>query len=162
MTDRSLRSLPVFLALTIATAMLGAWASLDAATFYARLDRPFWAPPAWLFGPAWTVLYLLMALAAWLVWRTHRWEGAASAMVLFVVQLAVNASWSWFFFAWRLGFWAFFDAVALWLLVGATLFAFWSRHRLAGLMLVPYWLWVSFATALTWSVWQRNPALLGT
>jgi len=160
--SRSLPSLLVFLALTGAAAVLGALASLDANTFYAALDRPAWAPPGWLFGPVWSVLYTAMAVSAWLVWRRHGREGAGGAITLFVVQLGVNAAWSWFFFAWRLGFWAFFVVIALWLLIGATVAAFWPRHRLAAVMLLPYWAWVSFATALTWSVWQRNPALLGT
>ncbi len=158
---RPVLALLAFLLLTAAAAALAGWASTDAPTFYAALDRPVWAPPAWLFGPVWTLLYTLMAVAAWLVWRDHGWELAASALCLYAVQLAVNALWSWLFFAWQLGFWAFFGAVALWLLVGATTAAFWPYRRLAAVMLLPYWAWVTFATALTWSVWQRNPALLG-
>jgi benzodiazapine receptor len=159
---RSTAALLAFLALTAVAAVLGGWASVDAATFYAALDQPTWAPPAWLFGPAWTLLYTLMAVAAWLVWRAQGWSGAASALCLYGVQLAVNALWSWLFFAWQLGFWAFFGALALWLLVGATAVAFWPYRRLAAVMLLPYWGWVAFATALSWSLWQRNPALLGT
>jgi benzodiazapine receptor len=155
-------ALLAFLALTAVAAALGGWASVDAARFYAALDRPSWAPPAWLFGPAWTLLYTLMAVAAWLVWRAPGRDGAAGALWLYGVQLAVNALWSWLFFAWQLGFWAFFGAVALWLLVGATAAAFWPHRRLAAALLLPYLGWVTFATALTWSVWRRNPALLGT
>lgn len=159
---RSAAALLAILALTAVAAVLGGWASVNAATFYAALDRPGWAPPAWLFGPTWTLLYTLMAIAAWLVWRRQGWDGAASALCLYGLQLMLNALWSWLFFAWQLGFWAFFGAAALSLLVGATTVAFWPHRRLAAVLLLPYWGWVTFATALSWSLWRRNPALLGT
>jgi tryptophan-rich sensory protein len=79
---------------------------------------------------------------------------------LFVAQLAANGLWSWLFFGWRLGAPAFADIVLLWVLLAATLAGFWRIRRSAGLLLLPYLAWVSFATALTWSVWQRNPQLL--
>jgi len=152
----------VSIALAIAAAGLGAWASADARTFYAELKLPAWAPPGWLFGPVWSVLYLMMAVAAWQVWRAHGWRGARLALTLYGVQLAANALWSWLFFGWRLGFWAFAEVVVLWLLIGATVATFWPRHRGAALLLLPYWAWVSFASVLTWTVWRANPALLGT
>lgn len=158
---RQVTALLGFMLLTALAAAIGGWASIDAATFYAALDSPDWAPPAWLFGPVWTVLYTLMAVAAWLVWRVQGWDHAASALWLYAVHLVVNALWSWFFFAWQLGYWAFFGAVALWLMVGATTASFWPYRRLAAVLLLPYWAWVTFATALSWSLWQRNPAILG-
>jgi translocator protein len=158
---RQVTALLGFMLLTALAAAIGGLASVNAATFYAALDRPTWAPPAWLFGPVWTVLYTFMAVAAWLVWRVRGWDHAASALWLYAVHLVVNALWSWLFFAWQLGFWAFFGSVALWLMVGATAASFWSYRRLAALLLLPYWAWVTFATALSWSLWQRNPALLG-
>jgi tryptophan-rich sensory protein len=151
-----------FIALTAIAAALGAWASADARTFYAALTQPSWAPPGSVFGPVWTVLYLSMAVAAWLVWRRHGWQGARWALSLYGVQLAANALWSWLFFGWRLGYWAFADVVLLWLLIAATVAAFFTHHRGAALLLLPYWAWVSFATALTWTVWRANPSLLGT
>ena len=147
-----------WLALCFVAAGLGALASIDAASFYAQLQRPAWAPPASVFGPVWSVLYALMGVAAWLVWRqpgAHR-----AALTLFVVQLAVNAQWSWLFFGWRLGAWAFVDVVVLVGLVAATLVSFWRVRRLAGALLLPYLLWVAFASVLTWSVWQANPSML--
>lgn len=162
MTRGHVRSGPVLLvALTALAAIGGSLGSLDAAGFYALLARPGWAPPAWLFGPAWTLLYTLMAVAACLVWRSHGWRGAAWPLSLYVVQLAVNALWSWVFFAWRSGAGAFVTAVALWMLVAATALAFRPLHRGAAWLMLPYVLWVSYAAVLTWSVWQRNPALLG-
>lgn len=150
-----------WLALTAAAGALGSIASIRAPVFYAELARPAWAPPASWFGPVWTTLYVLMAVAAWLVWRERLAPGRTRALVLFVVQLALNALWSWLFFAWRLGALAFVDVLLLFALIVATLVAFLRVRALAGLLLVPYLLWVGFASALTWAVWQRNPALLG-
>jgi tryptophan-rich sensory protein len=159
--SRSLLGLGGWLALTFAAAAVGASASINAAGFYGELARPAWAPPAWLFGPAWTVLYLLMAVAAWLVWRLKGFAGARVALQLFVIQLLINALWTWTFFQWHRGALALFVVIVLWLLIAATLVAFWRHSRLAGALLLPYLAWVSFASALTFAVWQRNPALLG-
>lgn len=148
-------------ALCFVAAGIGALASVDAAAFYAQLGRPAWAPPAAVFGPVWTTLYALMAIAAWLVWRRLGWRGARTALALFLVQLAVNALWSWLFFVWHLGAGAFIGVVMLWGLIATTLIAFWRKDRLAGVLLVPYLLWVTLASALTWAVWQANPILLG-
>lgn len=150
-----------WLALTAAAGALGSIASVRAPAFYAELARPAWAPPASWFGPVWTTLYLLMAGAAWLVWRERDAPGRDRALVLFVVQLALNALWSWLFFGWRLGALAFVDVLLLFALIAATLAAFLRVRPVAGLLLVPYLLWVGFASALTWAVWQRNPGLLG-
>ena len=158
---RQLLGLVAWLALTSAAAAIGARASIDAQPFYAALSQPAWAPPAWLFGPVWTALYALMAVAAWLVWRTSGFAGARAALVLFAVQLGFNALWSWLFFAWRFGSLAFVEVLILWCLIAATLVAFWRRSKLAGALLVPYLGWVTFAAMLTFAVWQRNPAILG-
>lgn len=146
---------------SFAAAAIGAAASIQAGSFYAQLARPDWAPPASVFGPVWTVLYVLMAVAAWLVWRVGGLGSARTALTLFLVQLALNALWSWLFFAWHLGALAFADIVVLWALVAATLLSFWRIRPLAGALLVPYLLWVSFAAALNFAVWQLNPQALG-
>jgi tryptophan-rich sensory protein len=111
-----------------------------------------------VFGPVWTVLYSLMGLSAWLVWRSPRPSGGA--LILFGAQLAVNALWSWLFFAWHLGALATADVLLLLVLIASTVHAFWRISRLAALLLLPYLLWVTFASVLTWSVWQRNPGVL--
>jgi translocator protein len=149
-----------WLLLTGAAGALGAIASVDARDFYATLDQPAWAPPAAVFGPVWTLLYVLMAISAWLVWRERGFARARGALGLFVVQLAANALWSWLFFAWHRGAWAFADILLLLALIAATLVAFARIRKAAALLLAPYLLWVSFATALNWSVWQLNPQLL--
>jgi translocator protein len=158
---RSLRAQALALLACIAavfvTGAIGAIASMDAGSFYARLDRPDWAPPASAFGPVWTALYALMGVAAWLVWRRG---GNRVALGLFAAQLAANALWSWLFFAWHLGGWAFADIVLLIALVVATTFAFARTSRLAALLLLPYLVWACFAAALSWTVWRANPGLL--
>jgi benzodiazapine receptor len=151
----------VWMAVIFAAAALGSVASMQAGAFYTQLVRPQWAPPAGIFGPVWTVLYVLMAIAAWLVWRVDGFRAARTALTLFLVQLAVNALWSWLFFAWHRGALALADIVLLFGLIVATIIAFWRIRPLAGALLVPYLLWVSFATALNYATWRLNPQLLG-
>ena len=149
-----------WLVLTFACAAAGAVASAQAATFYQQLDRPTWAPPPWIFAPVWSVLYFLMAIAAWLVWRAHGLRRAGAALGLFVVQLAANAIWTWLFFAWKQGALAFAEILLLWVLIASTLVAFWRLKPLAGMLLVPYLAWVTFACALTFATWRLNPGIL--
>jgi translocator protein len=149
-----------WLAVTFIAAAVGAFASARAASFYGELMRPTWAPPASWFGPVWSVLYVLMAVAAWIVWRVPLEARTRTPIALFLLQLAINALWSWLFFAWRLGGLAFADVAVLLALVAGTLVSFWRVNRLAVALLLPYLCWVSLATALTWSVWQSNPTLL--
>jgi translocator protein len=152
------KALAGWLAASFVAAALGAVATRQAPEFYAQLVRPDWAPPGWLFGPVWTLLYAMMAIAAWRVWRK---AGFGTALYLFLAQLALNALWSWLFFAWRLGGAAFGEILLLWLLIAATVAAFFRIDRLAAALLVPYLAWVSFACALTYAVWRANPQLLG-
>lgn len=159
--NKQIIGLIAWLVVSFIAAAIGSAASIQAGPFYAQLVRPAWAPPSDVFGPVWTVLYALMGIAAWLAWRSGGLRAARTALTLFLVQLAVNALWSWLFFGWQLGGPAFADIVLLWLLIVATLMAFWRIRPLAGALLVPYLLWVSFAAALNYSVWQLNPRILG-
>jgi translocator protein len=154
--------LAAWLLVVFVAAAAGAVASAQSQSFYGQLVRPDWAPPASVFGPVWTILYASMGIAAWLAWRERGFGGARNALSLFLVQLVLNALWSWLFFAWRLGGWALADIIVLWLLIVATLVAFWRIRPLAGALLVPYLAWVSFATFLNHAVWRLNPALLGS
>ena len=147
-----------WLLVTFMAAALGAIASVDAAAFYAELIKPSWAPPASVFGPVWSVLYLLMGIAVWLVWRKP--QVTKQALGLFIVQLSINALWSWLFFVWNLGVWSFVGVLLLLLLIVATLFSFWKISRMAVVLMIPYLLWVGFASALTWTIWQSNPMFL--
>ncbi len=158
---RQIGGLLGWLALTFAAAAVGAVPSAGAVTFYTQLSRPGWAPPGWLFGPVWSVLYALMGVAAWLVWRAQGLAGARKPLLLFTVQLAANALWSWLFFAWRQGALAFAEVLVLWCLIVATAVAFWQVRKLAGALLLPYLAWVTFAAWLTLAVWRLNPELLG-
>ncbi len=150
-----------WLLVSFAAAAVGGIASASAGDFYRQLDRPGWAPPSWIFAPVWSVLYVLQGMSAWLVWRERHAPSRRVALAVFLVQLAVNALWSWLFFAWRQGGLAFAEVVLLFALVGVTAALFWRIRPLAGALLLPYLLWVGFATALTYAVWQRNPQLLG-
>ncbi len=147
-----------WLLIVSAAAIAGAMASVDAASFYAQLNKPSWAPPAWLFRPVWWVLYSLMGISAWLVWRSS--GPKKIGLGLFGAQLAANALWSWLFFAWRWGALAAAEILILLVLIVLTIAAFWRSSRLAAVLMVPYLLWVSFASLLTWSLWGRNPSLL--
>jgi translocator protein len=125
----------------------GAW--------YASLEKPAFNPPSWVFGPVWTALYVLMGVAAWLVWE--RFGGAArTALAVFGVQLAFNAAWSVLFFGLRSPGLAFAWIVILWSLIVATLVLFWRLRPLAGVLLVPYLAWVSFAAVLNLAIWRLN------
>jgi translocator protein len=157
----SLRGALLWVGVTLVTAVLGGLASSQAAQFYGALRLPEWAPPASVFGPVWSLLYALMALAAWLVWRHRHTVNGASGLLLFGLALVPNALWSWLFFDWHLGLWALVDIAALWLLVGLTVRAFWKIRPAFALLIVPLWAWVSFAGVLNAVLWQNNPALLG-
>lgn len=158
---RDLVALVVCLLVTFAAAAIGSIASMQAASFYGQLVRPDWAPPAAVFGPVWTLLYALMAVAAWLVWRkAGRFAAARGALVLFLVQLVANALWSWLFFAWHLGGAAFAEILLLWLLIAATVTVFWRIRPVAGALLLPYWAWVTFAALLSFATWRLNPQIL--
>ncbi|MFO7571710.1 MAG: TspO/MBR family protein [Gaiellaceae bacterium] len=141
------------LALVFAVAALGGLAtSSGLRDWYDSLDRAPWNPPAWVFGPAWTVLYLLMAVAAWLVARTGLEQRAVQVAVgLYLAQLVLNLAWSWLFFGARSPGWALLDITSLCVLVAVTIFAFWRVDSTAGLLLVPYLVWLLYATSL--NIW---------
>ncbi len=125
--------------------------------WYDALQKPAFTPPSWVFGPAWTTLYILMAVAAWLVWREGGWVERSGALGLFATQWIFNAAWTPLFFgAHRIGL-ALIDIVILWFLILATLVAFFQVRLVAGLLLLPYLAWVTFATALNFRIWQLNP-----
>jgi tryptophan-rich sensory protein len=130
--NKQIMGLVAWLVVCFMAAAIGAAATVQAGPFYTQLVRPEWAPPSSLFGPVWTILYALMGIAAWLVWRVGGFRAARASLGLFVAQLAINALWSWLFFAWHLGGLAFADIVLLWALVAATLVAFWRARPLAG------------------------------
>lgn len=141
----------------LGTAALGAaWTNLSVTTWYSELQKPSWNPPNWVFGPVWTCLYVTMAVAAWLVWREKGFRGGRFHLLLFAVQLALNAAWSALFFGWRNPGLAFAEIVLLWIAILATVMAFGRVSTWAAALLVPYLAWVSFAAALNWTIWRMN------
>lgn len=130
------------------------------APFIPNLSDRCGAPPGWLFGPVWSVLYALMGVSAWLVWRERGFSGARPAFVMFLAQLGINALWTWLFFVWRLGGLAFAEILLLLVLIIATIQQFRRISTVAAALLLPYLVWVSFATALTFAIWRLNPSLL--
>lgn len=176
MRDRSAgihwRSLLLALAAPFGAALLGSIATRPfLSSWYRSLKKPPWNPPTWIFAPVWTVLYLSMGIASWLVWRegeTGGWtrlaapwrqsreERVRGALRLYGIHLLFNALWSVLFFGARRIGWALGEVVVLWAFVAATLMRFSRIRPLAGLLLVPYQVWVSFAAVLNWRIWQLN------
>lgn len=152
--------LAVLAALCAACLLAGLLGGLSTAPaiegWYRQLERPSWTPPDWVFAPAWTVLYLTMAVAAWLVWRRAGRPGRELALVLFAIQLTLNAAWSPLFFGARLPGVALVDIALLWIAIVATIAAFARVARPAAWLMVPYVLWVTFAAALNTAIWRMN------
>jgi tryptophan-rich sensory protein len=143
-----------FILITFAAPMPGVLSPPDA--WYAGLDKPSWNPPGWIFGPAWTLLYTLMAIAACLVWRRGGFTLQRGPLALYLLQLALNAAWSPLFFGAHAIGWALVDIVALWIAITLTLATFRRVSRASGLLFVPYLAWVTFATALNFMIWRMN------
>jgi len=144
-------SLAAFLVVVFAVAAIGAM--VTPGEWYATLAKPSWNPPSWLFGPVWTVLYVMIAVSGWLVWQQ---DGKSLAMSFYAVQLVLNAAWSWLFFSRHTIGFALADIVLLLLAIVATILLFWPLSRLAAGLLVPYALWVGFATVLNATIWRLN------
>ena len=124
--------------------------------WYASLRKPVWNPPSWIFGPVWTLLYVMMAFAAWSVWREGGWEKQSRPLGLFVFQWLLNVLWTPLFFGMHRAGLAYIEIVALWCVLTATLGLFWRVKKTAGLLLVPYLVWVTFAAALNFTLWHMN------
>lgn len=145
--------LPVFAVTLALVAAVGALAAVDAGAEYLALERPSWAPPQWLFGPAWTVLYIMIAVSGWLAWSARGWT---PALGVYAAQLLLNAAWTPLFFgAGRYGL-AFAEIVVLWGTITATVVMFRPISRPAAWLLVPYLLWVTYAASLNLAVWLLN------
>jgi len=145
-----------WLALCYGVAAFGS--RFQAGAWYDQLTRPALTPPSWVFGVVWSVLYGLMAIAAWLVWKRRGFAGAPWALGAFLVQLALNAAWSWLFFGiHRIGL-ALLEILLLWAAIAITAILFWRHRGLAAALLLPYLLWVSFATCLNFEIWRLNAA----
>lgn len=152
---RQFPALAGFVGAAFLAGAIGSWATFEGVrTWYPALVKPAWNPPNWIFGPVWTTLYVLMGVAAWRVWRTG--VAAGPLVTGYFVQLAANALWSVLFFGLRQPAWALLDVVVLWGLLVWLLAGFWRADRLAGVLWLPYVLWVSFATLLNAAIARLN------
>ena len=126
--------------------------------WYEQINKPDWRPPNWLFGPVWLVLYISIAVSGWLIWRQSGNTNTEFPLILFVAPLVLNGLWSTVFFGMRRPGLAFCEIIALWVSIIAVIIAFHPISQIASWMLIPYWLWVSFAVVLNYSIWRRNRA----
>ena len=150
-------ALAVSLAVCLAAGGLGSLAtSAKIPTWYATLAKPAWNPPNWLFAPVWTTLYVLMAIAAFLVWERRAQPGARAGLAWFGAQLALNTLWSFLFFGLENPGLALVEIVVLWAAIARTIALFWPVSRPAAVMLAPYLAWVSFASVLNFTIWRLN------
>ena len=151
-------ALAALLALCLTVGLIGGYAtaqSLDG--WYLAINRPNWTPPSWIFAPVWTALDVIMAVAAWLVWkRDVHFTGVRLALVFFFVQLLFNCLWPFIFFTANAIGWALVDIVLMWIALGFTTLAFFGISRLAGALLLPYLAWTSFAAFLNYAIWRMN------
>ncbi len=150
----SMAGLIAWLALCFSIAWFAA--QFEPGACYESLAKPEWTPPNQAFGPVWAILYTLMGIAAWLVWKKDGFRNAGRALGLFLIQLVLNALWSWLFFGLHWPAVAFVEILMLWLTVLVTLVLFWRHRPLAGMLLTPYLAWLSVALALNFSIWQMN------
>jgi len=149
-------ALIVFFAICLGAGGLGSFfTSNGVRDWYPQLRKPAGTPSSRVFGPVWTVLYVLMAISAWLVWREYNW-GALPALLIFFAQLALNVAWSGIFFGSRMPGVAFAEILILWMAIAFTIFVFYPLSPVAATLLVPYLLWVSYASYLNWGIWRLN------
>jgi benzodiazapine receptor len=142
--------------LLLLAVVAGTGAIFEPGAWYETLAKPVWTPPNWLFPVAWSILYLMIAVAGWLVWRKVGFAAAALGFVFYLLQLALNAAWSWLFFGLHRIDLALADLVAMWLAIAATIVAFYVVRRGAAWLLVPYLLWVGYAGALNLALLRMN------
>ena len=143
--------------LALCLAASGSAVFVSTGDWYARLNKPAWNPPGWIFGPVWTLLYIMMGVSAWMVWREGGWKTQSRPLGLFLLQWLFNVLWTPLFFgAHRVGL-AFAEILLLWLALAATVILFRRVSKPAALLLIPYLAWVSFAAVLNLTIWQLNP-----
>jgi tryptophan-rich sensory protein len=140
-----------------AAAIGGLSTSKSIPTWYRGLRKPWFNPPDWAFGPVWIILYLLMAVAAWLVWSENAAAPVVAPLTFYGIQLGLNSLWSYIFFARKDLPKAFVEIIALWIMILITTALFWNVSQLAGILMLPYISWVSVASALNYRIWKLNP-----
>ena len=154
---RSTIGLIFWCGLCLAVGFLGSLTTRPAiAEWYQYLRKPAWTPPSWLFVPVWTVLYLLMGISAWLIWKPNGFSQAKLPLTLFLIQLIFNAIWSWLFFGLRNPTAGLIDIVLLWIIITATLVSYLIYNPISAWLFVPYLLWVSYAAILNLEIARLN------
>lgn len=153
-------ALLLFFAVTCLAAFIGVLSSQNAPLIYAKIVQPSWAPPGSVFGPVWSTLYCCMAIAAWLVWRQRERLRVNVCLSAYGIHLIFQAAWSWLFFGLGRADAAMLDIMLLWTMIVWLMLAFWRADRLAGILMLPYLLWVSFASVLNAALWLLNGSVL--
>jgi len=164
MKKKYISALIYFLLITFLAALVGNFFTAPSIpTWYASLNKPSFSPPNWLFGPAWTILYILMAVSAFWIWSSYakardekEKRKIKTAIVIYGVHLVLNALWSFIFFGLQNPAWAFFEILILWVLIMIVAWKFYQIRRIAGIFFIPYILWVTFASVLNFAIWQLN------
>jgi tryptophan-rich sensory protein len=158
--SRRTRSIPALVISIVTCLLVGISGSLLTATsvttWYTQIQKPSWTPPDAVFGPVWTLLYVMMGVSAWLFWRDSAGDVRRRGLSIFALQLLLNSLWSLLFFGMQSPGWAAIEIVVLWGAIAATIIVFAKVGRAAALLLVPYLLWVSFASALNFSIWNLD------
>jgi tryptophan-rich sensory protein len=142
--------------IVLVTVVASTGAIFKPGAWYEALSKPVWTPPDWLFPIAWTILYLMIAVAGWLVWRELGLAAVALGFAFYLLQLALNAAWSWLFFGLKRMDLALIDVAGLWLAIAATMVVFYTVRPIAAWLLAPYLVWVSYAAALNLVIWRMN------
>ncbi len=156
-TRRQWAVLAGFILLCLSVAAIGGLSTrTSVGTWYVTLNKPSWTPPSWAFGPVWTVLYLMMAVSGWLVWRSPESRARSRALAIYGVQLGLNLAWSFLFFGLRSPALGALDITLLWLAIGAFVSSAWPVSRSASYLFLPYWVWVTYASTLNYSISWLN------
>lgn len=157
-TFKSVAGLFFWLGICYFTAWIGAQVSpgIASSVWYDSIQKPDWNPPAWVFGPVWTTLYTMMGVAVWLVWKNYGFTEAKAALSVFIIQLFLNGLWSQIFFGLQEPGWALIEIILLLTTIILTTILFFKKNRVAGWLMIPYILWVSFATMLNGAIWWLN------
>jgi len=157
MNKKYILALIIFLLITFLAAFVGNFFTMpNIPTWYASLNKPSFSPPNWLFGPVWTILYILMAVSAFLVWKKGEEPRIKSSLFFYFAQLLLNTAWSIAFFGLHNPFRGFLVIIALWFMIVLTMVEFWKIEKAAGILFIPYILWVTFAAILNFAVWKLN------
>ena len=143
-----------WLLLSAVVAWFGAQFNTD--SWYFELNKPSWTPPGWLFGPVWTVLYILMAVSAWLIWKTDGKVFGKLSIKIYLAKMMINGLWSFIFFGLHEIGWALADIILLLILLIFVIILFYKENKTAGILLIPYLLWVGFASILNLNIWLLN------